>query len=292
MRTDVGLPTGFFETAGCAPDEQAGRSLAYQSWTAENLCVESFHEEIKYYTSRWDALCPYIDVTPDMLARACKPFIVYALPPDGNFGVPINDNYGLAHVAAEDFWTDPWRARKFRDLDKLFRPFEVSERVVSGQDITVEYILEIGAEHFDAYDIHAMEVDGFVDYIRKLDVLIIQVHAANGDLILTDVSMLLPERDQVYGSFCQWNTDYKKHSPGIYGCVLAARWAARNGYKYYNLGPVGDYGYKSLLVTDLEPIYGIAMTDPDHALALDPSSPLHTDFNPAQWNQIYRRPTA
>ena len=161
----------------------------------------------------------------------------------------------------------------------------------AGKDLTVEYILKIGAEHFDAYDIHAMEVDGFVDYIRRLDVLILQVHAANGDLILTDVSMLLPERDQVYGSFCQWNTDYKKHSPGIYGCVLAARWAARNGYKYYNLGPVGDYGYKSLLVTDLEPIYGIAMTDPDHALALDPSSPLHTDFNPAQWNQIYRRPT-
>jgi len=288
MRTDSGLPSDFFEPAGCTSNEPIKRALAYQSWTGENLCVESFHEEIRYYTSRWDALCPYIDVTPAMLASARKPFIVYALPPDGNFGVPINDHYGLAHVAGEDFWTDPWRARKIRELDKLFRSFEVSEKVVLGRDITVEYILEIGAEHFNAYDIHAMEVDGFVDYIRKLDVLILQVHAANGDLILTDVSMLLPERDQVYGSFCQWNIDYKKRSPGIYACVLAARWAARHGYKYYNLGPVGDYGYKSLLVTDLEPIYGIAMTDPEHPLALDPSSPLHTDFKPSQWNQISR----
>ncbi len=288
MRIDEGLASGFFEPAGCAPNEQTSRSLAYQSWTAENLCVESYHEVIKYYTSRWDALCPYIDVTPEMLASARKPFLVYALPPDGNLGVPINDNYGLANVAAESFWTDPWRARKFRELDKLFRDFEISERVVAGKDLTVEYILKIGSEHFDAYEIHAMEVDGFVDYIRKLDVLILQVHAANGDLVLTDISMLLPARDQVYGSFCQWNIDYKKRSPGIFACVLAARWAARNGYKYYNLGPVGDYGYKSLLVTDLEPIYGIAMTDPDHPLALDPSSPLHTDFNPAQWNQMHR----
>ena len=34
-----------------------------QSWTAKNLCVESYHEEILYYTTRWDALCPYIDVS-------------------------------------------------------------------------------------------------------------------------------------------------------------------------------------------------------------------------------------
>ena len=75
MRTDVGLLSGFFEPAGCAPDEQATRPLAYQSWTAENLCVESYHEEIKYYTSRWDALCPYIDVTPDMLALLDSPIL-------------------------------------------------------------------------------------------------------------------------------------------------------------------------------------------------------------------------
>jgi len=107
-------------------------------------------------------------------------------------------------------------------------------------------------------------------------------------LVLSDVSMLLPERSQVYGSFCQWNLAYKNRSPGIYACLLAARWTAKHGYQYYNLGPVGDYGYKSLFVTDLEPIYGLAMTDPDHPLALDLSSPLHTDFKPSEWNQVYR----
>ncbi|NBO90484.1 MAG: hypothetical protein EBU77_12710, partial [Betaproteobacteria bacterium] len=69
--------------------------LSNQSWTSENLCVESFHERIPYYTCRWDALCPYIDVSPDMLAMAKKPFIVYAVPPDGPYGVPISDRYGL-----------------------------------------------------------------------------------------------------------------------------------------------------------------------------------------------------
>jgi len=272
--------------------EPTVQTLHHQSWTAENLCVESFHEETRYYTSRWDALCPYIDVTPEMLATARKPFIVYALPPEGNYGVPINDKYGLVHAGSEAFWQDERRARKFKELDKLNKHFTVTERVVPGKEITVEQVFELGSEHFDAYEIHAKEIEGFVDYVRDLDVLILQVHADNGDLVLTDVSMVLPERNQVYGSFCQWNTDYKNRSPGIYACLLAARWTAKNGYQYYNLGPVGDYGYKALFVTDFEPIYALAITDANHALALDPTSPLHTDFNPSQWNQVYRTPPA
>ena len=127
-----------------------------------------------------------------------------------------------------------------------------------------------------------------MDYIQDLDVLVIQVHAPNGDLVLTDVSILLPKRQQVYGSFCQWNRDYKNKSPGIYACLLASRWTQKAGYAYYNLGPVGDYGYKALFVTDHEPIFALAMTDADHPLALDPTSPLHTDFKREDWNQVYR----
>jgi hypothetical protein len=52
--------------------------VGYQSWTPDNLCILSEHNDITYYTSRWDALCPYIDVTEEMLANAPKPFIVYA----------------------------------------------------------------------------------------------------------------------------------------------------------------------------------------------------------------------
>jgi hypothetical protein len=37
--------------------------VGYQSWTKDNLCVDSHHNDIRYYTSRWDALCPYIDVS-------------------------------------------------------------------------------------------------------------------------------------------------------------------------------------------------------------------------------------
>jgi len=269
------------------PCSSAGQ-LGNQSWTKDNLCVESYHGEILYYTNRWDALCPYIDVTQDMLNIARKPFIVYALPPDGAYGVPINDQYGLVHTASPAFWQDPRRVRKFGDLDKLFRNFHYSEDTIAGCELSVDDMYEMGSEHFASYHIHDMEVEGFIDYVRKLEVLVLRVHADNGDLVLTDVSILMPERDQVYGSFCQWNRDYKNRSPGIYACLLASRWAAKNSYRYYNLGPVGDYGYKSLFVTDYEPIYALALTEHDHPLALDTTSPLHTDFKPGEWNQIHR----
>ena len=264
--------------------------LEHQSWNAENLCVESYHEEILYYTSRWDALCPYVNVSPEMIAMAQKPFIVYAIPPESPYGVPINDKYGLVHAGSEEFWTEERRSRKFKELDKLCKDLVVTTSVIAGKNVSLEDVYAMGGEHFANYYIHDQEVEGFVDYIRDLDILLIQVHAPNGDLVLTDVSILLPKRSQVYGSFCQWSRDYKNKSPGIYACLLASRWTANNGYQYYNLGPVDDYGYKALFVTDHEPIFALALTDADHPLALDTTSPLHTDFKPEAWNQIRRHP--
>jgi hypothetical protein len=266
------------------------KSLGYQSWTPENLCIEGEHNGIPYFTPRWDALCPYIDVTEEMLDAARKPFIVYGLPPEGEFGVPITDRYGLADTSSKNFWEDARRARKFRELEKQFSRFSVSESVVAGRNLTAADISRMGSEHFLLYDIAEGEITGFIDYIRNLSVLVLQVHDSNGELVLTDVSVLLPERDQVYGSFCQWNRAYKNRSPGIYACQLACRWAADNGYRYYNMGPVGDYNYKSLFVTDLEPLFGLALTEREHPLALDPTSPLNMDFASDQWNQIYRTP--
>lgn len=262
--------------------------LEHQSWNAENLCVESYHEEILYFTSRWDALCPYVNVSPEMIAMAQKPFIVYAIPPESPYGVPINDKYGLVHASSEAFWTEERRSRKFKELDKLCKDLVVTTSVIAGKNVSLEDVYAMGGEHFANYYIHDQEVEGFVDYIRDLDILLIQVHAPNGDLVLTDVSILLPERSQVYGSFCQWSRDYKNKSPGIYACLLASRWTADNSYQYYNLGPVDDYGYKTLFVTDHEPIFALALTDADHPLALDTTSPLHTDFKPEAWNQIRR----
>jgi hypothetical protein len=262
--------------------------VGYQTWNQDNLCVESYHEDILYYTSRWDALCPYIDVTPEMLQMAAKPFIVYAVPPESPYGVPINDKYGLVDVAAEAFWTEPRRQRKFKELEKLCKRLTVTESVVPGHTLTIEDVYEMGGVHFETYYIHPSEVAGFVDYIQNLDVLIIRAFSEEGDLVLTDVSILLPERKQVYGSFCQWNPLYKNRSPGIFACLLASKWAAKNGYLCYNLGPVDDYGYKALFVTHFEPIFAVAMTDENHPLALDTQSPLHTDFSPDVWNQINR----
>ena len=267
------------------------KRLKYQSWTPENLWVKSEHNGIPYYTSRWDALCPYIDVTEEMLDSAPKPFIVYALPPEGPYGIPITDEYGLVDTPSRAFWEDARRARKFRELDKQFNTFTHSELVVPGRNLTVSDMQKIGGDHFTACCIDEGEIAGFVDYIRNLNVLILQGHDKSGELVLTDVSMLLPERGQLYGSFCQWNRAYKNRSPGIFACLLACRWAADHGYRYYNLGPVGDYDYKSLFVTDHETIYGLALTEPGDPLALDPTSPLHEDFAPDQWNQRYRTPS-
>jgi hypothetical protein len=264
------------------------KEVGNQSWTSKNLVVKSDHNNIRYYTTRWDALCPYIEVTEEMLDMAPKPFVVYAIPPDSPFGVPINDKYGLVNVADPQFWADERRTRKFKELDKQYRNFEYSEEVIPGYELSVSDIFEMGGEHFANYCIDDREVEGFIDYIRKLDVLILRVHDSEGELVLTDVSILLPEYNQVYGSFCQWNRDFKNKSPGIYACLLASRWSAKNGYKFYNLGPVDDYGYKSLFVTDFEPIYALAITDMDHPLVLDPTSPINIDFKPHELNQIYR----
>jgi hypothetical protein len=45
-------------------------------------------------------------------------------------------------------------------------------------------------------------------------------------------------------------------------------------------------------VTDFEPIYALALIDPAHPLATDPTSPLITDFKPHELNQIYRHAPA
>ena len=92
--------------------------VGYQSWTKENLWVLSEHENIEYFTTRWDALCPYIEVTSEMLEMAPKPFVVYAVPPKSQFGAPIKDRYGLVNALSQEFWADERRTRKFRELDK------------------------------------------------------------------------------------------------------------------------------------------------------------------------------
>ena len=264
------------------------REVGYQSWTSKNLCVESYHNDIPYFTCRWDALCPYIAVDEELLASVNRPFIVYALPPDSNFGVPINDRYGMVNVASPEFEEDPRRARKFREMEKQFRNFVCTEEVVPGHMLTLENVYEMGGSHFESCEIDDREVAGLLDYVRKLDVLVIRVHDSEGELVLTDFSILMPAYDQVYGSFCQWNRKFKNRSPGIFACLLVCRWAARNNFKFYNLGPVDDYGYKALFVTDYEPIFAIALTDETHPLALDTTSPLHVDFKPEEWNKLYR----
>ena len=273
--------------------EQVPRTyhVGHQSFTAKNLCIRSEHNGIPYYTTRWDALCPYIDLSAEMIACARRPLIVYALPPDSQYGVPINDHYGLVDVKSAAFWEDPRRARKFGELSKRFRQFRTEIVVIPGMRLDVEAMLEMGGEHFKKCEIGLEEIKGFLDYVRDLDVLIVRCVDEAGDEVFVDVSILMPEYGQIYGSFCQWNERHRNRSPGIYACLVVCEWGRDNGYHYYNLGPVGDYPYKNLFVTDLQPIYAVALVPPRHELWEDPTSPLFTDFPPGAVNQLYRPDT-
>ncbi len=259
-----------------------------QSFTAKNLCIRSEHNGIPYYTTRWDALCPYIDVSAEMIACARRPLIIYALPPDSQYGVPINDHYGLVDVKSNAFWEDPRRIRKFSELSKRFRQFRTETTVVPGKNLDVEAMLQMGAEHFKKCEIGLEEIEGFLDYVRDLDVLIIRCFDEAGDEVLVDVSILMPEYGEIYGSFCQWNERYRNRSPGIYACLVVCEWGRDNGYLYYNLGPAGDYEYKNLFITDRQPIYAVALVPPRHELWEDPTSPLFTDFPAGTVNRLYR----
>jgi hypothetical protein len=288
MQARVQTFTDFSEKDVRSPSKSV-HTVGYQSWHADNLWVHSEYEGISYFTTRWDALCPYIDVTDAMLEMAPKPFVVYAIPPSSRFGVPIKDRYGLVNACDPAFWNDPYRTRKFKELDKQFKNFTVTEKLIDGKDITREFLYEIGGTHFENCWIAPEEVDGFLDYVRELPVLLIQVYAPNRDLVLSDISIVLHKENQLYGSFCQWNRAYKNRSPGIYACLLATRWAQKNQLQFYNLGPVEEYGYKSLFVTDYEPIYALVIADPEHAIITEPSSPINIDFEKTQINQIYRQ---
>jgi hypothetical protein len=288
MQAHVQTFTDFSEKDVRSPSKSV-HTVGYQSWHADNLWVHSEYEGISYFTTRWDALCPYIDVTDAMLEMAPKPFVVYAIPPSSRFGVPIKDRYGLVNACDPAFWNDPYRTRKFKELDKQFKKFTVTEKLIDGKDITREFLYEIGGTHFENCWIAPEEVDGFLDYVRELPVLLIQVYALNRDLVLSDISIVLHKENQLYGSFCQWNRAYKNRSPGIYACLLATRWAQKNQLQFYNLGPVEEYGYKSLFVTDYEPIYALVIADPEHAIITEPSSPINIDFEKTQINQIYRQ---
>jgi len=259
-----------------------------QSFTAKNLCIRTEHNGIPYYTTRWDALCPYIDLSAEMIACARRPLIVYALPPESPYGVPINDYYGLVDLKSTAFWADPRRARKFGELSKRFRRFRIETTVVPGINLDVGAMLKMGGEHFKKCEIGLEEVGGFLDYTRDLNVLIVRCFDEAGDEVFIDVSILMPEYGEIYGSFCQWNERYRNRSPGIYACLVVCGWGRDNGYHYYNLGPVGDYEYKNLFVTDLQPIYAVALVPRQHELWQDPTSPLFTDFPAGTVNQLYR----
>ena len=140
--------------------------------------------DLLYYTTRWDALCPYIDVSEEMLAMAPRPFVVYALPPDSSFGVPINDKYGMVDCLSEDFWNEERRVRKFKEYDKQYRNFTITMDRIPGKDLSADDIFEMGGEHFEKCYIADEEAAGFVDYIRTLDVLVIRVVSPDGVLVL------------------------------------------------------------------------------------------------------------
>lgn len=97
--------------------------------------------------------------------------------------------------------------------DKQYKNFVYTEELVPGSQLTVEDMFEMGGEHFANYYIDDREVEGFVDYVRNLDVLVLRVHSPEGELVLTDVSIVLPQYNQLYGSFANGTGTIKTVHP-------------------------------------------------------------------------------
>lgn len=125
--------------------EADGMQVGYQTWNQNNLCVESYHEDIFVLHLEMGCLVPLHRCHARDVANGGQAFHRLCGTPESPYGVPINDKYGLVDVAAEGFWTEPRRQRKFKELEKLCKRFTVTESVVPGHALSIQNVYEMGA---------------------------------------------------------------------------------------------------------------------------------------------------
>jgi hypothetical protein len=113
--------------------------VGYQSWNQDNLCVDSYHEDTLYYTSRWDALV--LSRCTQSAGDGQKPFIVYAVPPESSYGVPSMTNMGWPMSRLKAFGQSP-DDKEIQRIRKLCRSLNVTESVVPGSSLSYDDVYE------------------------------------------------------------------------------------------------------------------------------------------------------
>jgi hypothetical protein len=240
-----------------------------------------------YYYTPDDAFCPYLNPTREVFDRAPQPFFMFNIVEESPFGVEM---VGGRNVIVRPHEWSPEQTKEVRRLDRLFQSAQKTTRVVPGHEMTVEELRRLGGAHFERYGFHAEDLEAFQRYAHQRELLVVEV-LIDGEPVFVDVSVTVPEKNEVCGVFCDWSRKFQRLSPGIYACVVAAReieerWGAR-----YNVGH--EYRYKRKIATAFEKTYGVALVPEGHALLAMPSetNPVNS-FRREDLNQVMRAPVA
>lgn len=233
--------------------------------TNEGAYMGEDYEGMTYYYTPEDAFCPYLNPTREVFDHAPRPFVMFNIIDESEFGVEMA--MGRNVIARPHEWSAT-QLKEIRRLDRLFDQARTSSLVMPGSHMTIEEMRRLGDLHFEHYNFQDADINAFLRYAAGRELLVIET-VVNGEVVLVDVSVTVPERNEVCGIFCNWNPKYKRLSPGIYACVLAARDVESRWGVKYNIGQ--EYTYKQKVATGYEKTYGVALVPDGHPLLLDAS---------------------
>jgi hypothetical protein len=78
-------------------------------------------------------------------------------------------------VRESGYWEDGYRQRKFKKLRAKHSTYHHEVACMQGSNLTKRQLLAWGGEHFARYGISEKELDGFLDYVRHLELLVFEV---------------------------------------------------------------------------------------------------------------------
>ncbi len=248
--------------------------------TIKTVYLQEHHKGLPYYYLPEDALCPYVSITLDEVLEAPEPFFVYNIREECGVGVPAARGRNV--IVEPRLWTDVQRKR-FQKLSKAFSGFQSMVTVGWIDSLDVSTVMGWGGDHFLYYHVTVKDVKAMLTWGEGLRYLLLQVATREGELVLTDFSILT--KTECCAIFCDWAEKFRAISPGIYACILAAEETERRGLGRYNLGI--EYPYKLSMATSLETTYGVAKLPPSHPFLDDPTGPAAV-FGREQINQFTR----
>ncbi|HEX4999932.1 MAG TPA: hypothetical protein VFY29_17055 [Terriglobia bacterium] len=241
------------------------------------------YQGITYYYTPEDALCPYLNPSPEVFEQAPRPFFMFNIVEDSPFGVEMATGRNVI-MRPHEWNTD--QLKEVRRLDRLFDGARIFSTLIPGNEMTVGELAALGGAHFERYEFRREDLEAFLRFSERRQLLIIEGRI-DGHVVFVDLSVTVEENNEVCGIFCNWNRAFSRISPGIYACVAAARESDQRWGVRYNVGH--EYQYKRRLATAFERTYGVALVPDGHAILLDQGelNPIMS-FRPEDVNRIMR----